>query len=276
MMEMSSCRKFCKFFHCLIFLCVAIQPLIAQPNINIEILTLRSKLLNEERVIYISLPENYPRRTTERFPVLYVTDADEQFTKVVAVQRLLAQEGFIPDIIVIGISHKDRVKDLTPTRNQIKQNDGSVRFPTSGDGDKFLSFIKTELIPRLERRYRTAPYRVLGGHSLGGLFAIHSMISSPGLFKGILALSPSMQWDGEVINRRAEDISSTMRGPRPLLYISLANEQGPIRPAFARLEKTLSDTWPSGSWNLIRFEVEDHDSVVGPSYSAGLRWIFRR
>jgi predicted alpha/beta superfamily hydrolase len=51
----------------------------------------------------------------------------------------------------------------------------------AGGADSFLRFIREELLPEVDRKYRTAPFRILMGHSLGGLFALHAFSRSPGL-----------------------------------------------------------------------------------------------
>lgn len=60
--------------------------------------------------------------------------------------------------------------------------DGEIRFFLSvvaitellgGGGDMFASFLEEELIPHIDSLYPAAPYRVVIGHSLGGLTAIN-------------------------------------------------------------------------------------------------------
>ena len=70
----------------------------------------------------------------------------------------------MPALIVVGIGNTDRTRDLTPSRAKVES------YPTSGGGDKFLEFIQSELIPEIEKRYRTAPYRIFAGHSFGVLW----------------------------------------------------------------------------------------------------------
>src|SRR3712207_3662198 len=111
----------------------------------------------------------------------------------------------MPEMIVVGISNTDRTRDLTPTRVARLPDNPNAGFPTSGGADKFLKFIETELIPMVESKYRTQPYRALAGHSLGGLFAVHTLVTKPELFNSYIAVSPSLQWDNyEEIDRVKE------------------------------------------------------------------------
>ena len=56
------------------------------------------------------------------------------------------------------------------------------------DGDRTRRY--TELIPKIEGQYRTQPFRIFAGHSLGGLFAVHTMLTRPDLFNAYIAVSP--------------------------------------------------------------------------------------
>jgi predicted alpha/beta superfamily hydrolase len=69
--------------------------------------------------------------------------------------------------------------------------------PTSGGGDRFLDFIQNELMPEIGKRYRTAHFQIFSGHWLGGLMAIHILVSRPDMFQAYIAVSPSLQWDNQ-------------------------------------------------------------------------------
>ena len=96
---------------------------------------------------------------------------------------------------VVGVTNPDRVRDLYATRADFKYNARTIPFPTSGKADQFLAFVERELIPWVERTYRTSDLRILAGHSAGGNFALHAMRTKPGLFQAIVAASPWLAWD---------------------------------------------------------------------------------
>jgi predicted alpha/beta superfamily hydrolase len=123
-------------------------------------------------------------------------DGDGHLNEVGSIIDFLVANGRMPRMIVVGIPNPDRTRDLTPYRAGVKNPDRTVQdFPTSGGGDKFLEFIRTELFPEVEKRYATVPYRIFAGHSLGGLMAIHALITHPEMFNAYIAISPSLQWD---------------------------------------------------------------------------------
>ena len=81
-----------------------------------------------------------------------------------------------PKMIVVGIPNTNRMRDLTPTTPEGEQfYIDSSASTNSGGGEKFISFIEKELIPHIESNYPTQPYRMLIGHSLGGLMVMHAL-----------------------------------------------------------------------------------------------------
>src|SRR6201988_4529086 len=145
---------------------------IAQPATGtVKRFALKSAVLGEERFILVRTPAGYETNKL-RYPVLYMTDGDAHMGHTASTIEFLTQNGRLPDLIVVGITNTDRTRDLTPVKSTAKNPAGQLQFPTSGGADTFLKFIETELIPEIEKDYRVPPYRILAGHSLGGLFAI--------------------------------------------------------------------------------------------------------
>jgi hypothetical protein len=247
----------------------------AQPVQIGEQLKLRSTVLGEERTIFVRTPRQYGEATVT-YPVLYLTDGDAQFLNMVATVDFLARNGRMPEMIVVGIGNTDRTRDLTPTKAPMTRMDGSpIEFPTAGGADRFLSFISTELFPYIEGRYRTAPYRVFAGHSLGGLFAMHAFTTKPDTFNAYIAVAPSLTWDKNLVVRRTADLLKERRELQKTLVVTLGDEPD-TDPALNDLKKILaSDTRPAGfEWQVQRFDDEDHGSLVMRSHDIGLRKIF--
>lgn len=240
-----------------------------------ERLVIKSQVLGEERVILVRTPAGYARGS-ERFPVLYMTDGDAHIQHTGATVSFLARNARMPEMIVVGITNTDRTRDLTPTRvERVPGNPNAAGFPTSGGADKFLKFIETELIPLVESKYRTQPFRALAGHSLGGLFAVHTMLTRPELFNSYIAVSPSLQWDNFEELDRVKEFFKTRKELNRTLFASLGNEPGDIGDAYGLFREVLQKQQVKGFvWEAVRYEDEDHGSVVLRSHYAGLRKIF--
>jgi predicted alpha/beta superfamily hydrolase len=239
-----------------------------------ERVVIKSQVLGEERVVLVRTPAGYARGA-ERFPVLYMTDGDAHIQHTSGTVSFLARNARMPEMIVVGITNTDRTRDLTPTRVERLPGQPNVQFPTSGGGDKFLKFIETELIPLVESKYRTQPYRALAGHSLGGLFAVHAMLTRPELFDSYIAVSPSLQWDNFVMIDRAKEFFKNRKEYNRTLFTSLGNEPGDIGDAFGMFRDELQRQQVKGFvWEAVRYDDEDHGSVVLRSHYAGLRKIY--
>lgn len=249
----------------------------AEPLANAETVRMTSKVLGEERTILVSTPRGYGQGTA-RFPVLYLTDGDAHLLHTRGTVDFLVRNGLMPDVILVGVTNTDRTRDLTPTKSFGRQADGTP-FPieSSGGAGKFLDFFETELIPFVEATYRTAPYRIFAGHSLGGLFALDAMVERPGLFNASIAASPSLSWDDDVILRRTSKFLESRKEFRHTLFVTMADEEvgDPSPTRFEQLRKILKRTKVSGfAWGAERMDDEDHGSVVLRSHYYGLRKIF--
>ncbi|HKY46218.1 MAG TPA: alpha/beta hydrolase-fold protein [Pyrinomonadaceae bacterium] len=248
---------------------------IAQPTTGtVKTLTLKSAVLGEERTVLVRTPVGYETNNV-RYPVLYMTDGDAHMGHTAGTIDFLNHHGRMSELIVVGVPNTDRTRDLTPTKSTNKNAAGELQFPTSGGADNFLKFFETELIPLIEKQYRVEPYRVLAGHSLGGLFAIHSMISKPRLFNSYVAVSPSLQWENGETFKRAENFLMNQKELKATLYVSLGNETGPIKERFESFKELLSKTSIKDfEWQAERMEDEDHGTVVLRSHYAGLRKVY--
>jgi predicted alpha/beta superfamily hydrolase len=187
-------RRTLRYF---LFGCIASIASLAQiaPPPAPQRLVVHSNVLNEDREIWVRMPAAAQGKK-ESYPVLYMTDAGTNINEIGSTIDFLADNNFMPPVIVVGIANTDRNRDLTPSHAGMPHSDGTVEpVPTSGGADKFLDFIQTELLPEIEKRYATYSYRIFAGHSLGGLFAIHALISRPELFNACSATSPSLWWD---------------------------------------------------------------------------------
>ncbi|HUS19995.1 MAG TPA: alpha/beta hydrolase-fold protein, partial [Terriglobales bacterium] len=148
-------------------------------------------------------------------------------------------------------------------------------YPTSGGANKFLDFIETELVPEVDKRYATQPYRIITGHSLGGLFAIHALMNRPQLFQSCIATSPSTWWDDFFVVREAEQFFTKKREFNKTLFFALGDEGGPMGQGFERLKKIFDSAPPKGFVvKSAHYTDELHTSTELRGHYAGLRTIF--
>jgi predicted alpha/beta superfamily hydrolase len=153
---------------------------------TVSTLTIKSTVLGEDRRILVRTPGGYETNKVA-YPVMYMTDGDAHMTHTSGSIDFLARNGRMSEAIIVGIPNTDRTRDLSPSKPSNTGATGAPQTPTAGGANNFLKFIETELIPEIEKRYRVTPYRILEGHSLGGLFAVHAMVSKPDLFNSYIA-----------------------------------------------------------------------------------------
>jgi predicted alpha/beta superfamily hydrolase len=246
---------------------------------GIEVKTLHSKLLQEDRKIYIQTPARM--NPFDAYPVLYLLDGEAHTTMVGGqVQYLSEAYKIIPNLIVVGIENTDRTRDLTPTRSIVgpdgKPDTSATAFGrTSGGGEKFLQFIKEELMPYIEGHYPTVPYKILSGHSLGGLMAVYCLVHHPDYFNAYIAISPSLQWDKGVMLSQAADMLNDKKIVNKILFFSDANEDSVFHQNQLRLDSILEQKNIAGlKYKRLFYPEETHISEPVKAFYDGIRLVY--
>ncbi len=186
---------------------------------------MRSTVLGENREYFVYLPDGYGVDTTSRYPVLYVLDGTSQSGHTAESAALVARLGLAPPMIVVGvpsINGDTRNRDYTPP--EMRLDTDAVSSPM-GAADRFLAFLQTELIPAIDRAYRTTRPRMLAGWSRGGLLVLYSSVETPSLFDGRFAHSPALWREDDRIVTRLEQALRTGTVSAGLLYLSLGGDE---------------------------------------------------
>ncbi len=264
------------------------------PNNSIEIGkidSVYSKSLAEERKIFVYLPAA-AKDTSKRFPVLYLLDGDDHFASVSGIVKYFAERSVCPDMIIIGIPNTDRTRDLTPTRSLLYP-DGSKSddLKSSGGGEKFVSFIKNELMPHVDSLYPVAPYKLLIGHSFGGLTVMNILINHPNLFNAYIAVDPSMWWDKQKLLNQARQVFTQQKFAGKSFYMGIANTMPSgmdtlqvridttgttfhIRSILQLKDILLHNKSNGLNFNYAYYKNDDHGSSPLITEYDGLRFIF--
>ncbi len=211
------------------------------------------------------MPNGYDSSTNKRYPVLYTLDGEEHFKRVVGtVDWLKYSARVIPEHIIVAISNtsNNRGRDLAPRRN------------AGGGVDKFLNFLSSELIPFIDKQYRTHPFRVLSGHSLAGLFTIHTLMQRSELFQGYIAISPYFALEqGALVNQAANYFKQQDSLPA-FLYTSLGDEDN-LQLAYDQFIAILKNDAPKDlDWNSHVFPNETHMTTPGVTLHNGLKALY--
>ncbi len=234
--------------------------------------TVHSQILDEDRPVLVHTPAGY-EGSLAHFPVIYVLDGPDHFHHTSGTMEFLAANNRMPHAIVVAVPNtSDRTHDLTPP---VTVPDTANQFPTAGGADDFLRFLQDELRPWVEREYRTAPYRILIGHSFGGLFATHALINEPQAFNAYISISPALWWDDETWKEKAESMFEDHPDLNGSLYITMGSEGGMMLAGAWGLTRILETSAPeSFRWKWTPMPAEDHGSVPHRSTYDGLEWLF--
>jgi predicted alpha/beta superfamily hydrolase len=235
--------------------------------------TMTSGVLNEERPYLVYLPSDYDEKGPP-ISVMYVLDGNGHFHHATGVVSFLRNQGRIPNMMVVAIPNTaDRTRDLTPPIE--KDMNAAKQFPTAGGADNMLAFIKDELMPLIDENYNVGPYKILMGHSFGGIFAVHSLLKEPELFDAYLSISPSMWWDDQ---RLVTDMEAFLAKDPKLdsyFYMTMGNEDGTMLGGAMKLA-ALFEEMKEGDfmWDFKVMKEETHGSIPHRSLYYGLESIF--
>ncbi len=184
--------------------------------------SIQSTILNEQRKLWVYVPNSGSANadSQQKYPVIYLLDGENHFNSVTGMAEYLSNTMIIPEMIIVGIPNTNRFRDLSPT----KPSESTFPLPPFvGGGEAFTSFLEKELMPYIESKYPTAPYRLMIGHSLGGLMVINTMLHHCNLFNSYLAIDPSLWWDNDLMVKQADSIFQQKKFDGKSLYIAMAN-----------------------------------------------------
>jgi len=227
--------------------------------------SLHSKILAEQRELIVHLPNNYHQNTAIHYPVYYLLDGQRNFSHAVGTLDLLSQDGKAQEMIIVAIKNTHRTRDFTPTYDE-SYNEWGI----SGGADNFLDFLEQELIPYVNKNYRTNKFKILSGHSLGGLFAVYALQTRPQLFQALFAFSPSLWWHDQVIFNEAETFLKNTEQLNNYLYLNLGNEDGDMLSAFERYNQLLKINRPKGfnyNSDIDKKETHGTSALIGQTFA---------
>lgn len=263
-------------YRLLILLCVAFLSATGQQHNQVVIGTIDSvysKTLKETRKVWVYVPNSTPFNIyqQQKYPVVYLLDGDGHFGSVVGMIQQLSEvngNSVCPQMIVVGITNTDRTRDLTPTRVTSGPYLDRNFVQTSGGGENFTTFLEKELIPHIDSTYPTAPYRLMIGHSLGGLMVLNTLVNHPHLFNSYLAIDPSLWWDDQKLLKQATIALAQKKFTGKSLFLAVAN----TLPAGMDTLKVQNDT--SNASLHIRSMLQ-LAGALKRNPNNGLRWTYK-
>ncbi len=208
----------------------------SEPAVTLgEISSLQSNVLNKTIPLSIHLPENYDG-SKKIYPVLYMLGSEYRARYAMLASTLDYMGGTqIPEMILIGVDFPEGNRVLLPTR---ENQDTTIP-------DNYINFFATELIPYVNKKYRTAPYNVLFGGSNSGFFSVYTLLNKPLLFNGYLASSPSLMHIPEVLQQKIKSGPLTaLKSNRFLHIIYSDDDRDDTTESIAEFSRVIADHKP--------------------------------
>jgi uncharacterized protein len=248
----------------------AITPLDHLPALKGDYFRIDSRETGRPYHIYVRFPVDYEKEPGRIYPIVYLTDGDSLFPILAAGHLFLHLDEKLPEALVVGIAYGSfdpavnrRDLDFTPPGGE----------PGTGGAADFQRFLKTELLPEVERRYRADPNRrILFGQSRGGGFVLYSAFTDPDLFWGRVASNPALM--------PGRNLFFGTPAPAARLDLRLVVASGSRdRPRYRRLALEWFSHWQGRRdtpWrlNTITIEGGTHAADSGRVYRSAMLWLF--
>ena len=227
---------------------------------------------------------------------LVLTDADGLFGMAVDIVRMMRLPELVPALLVVGVGYAAAVEiaDTIPARTRDLTPTGVGAFPGSGGSAAFRELVRTAVMPQIQELAPSVRRTTYFGHSLGGLFGVHDLLSAERLFDRHIISSPSLWWDGhELLSAAIPQIAGeaflgiggdeTDEGRRR--EAAALADGHPFKPPPQHLDmvddlRRFADRLMAGAGPDLRletavFEDEFHATVPPIVLTRGLRWLHR-
>lgn len=239
-----------------------------------ETFIIESKTLGEARRINVYVPPAYAGSQNARLPVLYMPDGGiaEDFLHVAGLVQVSVGNGTMRPFLLVGIENTQRRRDLTgPTRSA---GDRKIASQVGGSA-AFRRFVRSELMPIVNTRYRTTTETAIMGESLAGLFVVETFFVEPDLFDTYIAFDPSLWWnDNELVIRAADRLRASENRKRTL-YLASSGEKDLSRLT-NQLSELLGKNAPANvTWYYEPMPSESHATIYHPAALQALRRLFK-
>lgn len=258
----------------------SLGPAMAQPAASVpqlpalkgEYFRLVSNATGRSYHIHVRLPEGYDAEKAARYPVVYVLDGDALFPVLAASHLFLTIDDKLPEAILVGIGYggfdpaiNKRNIDFLPPAAGIA--------PEAAGAPLFQRLLRNELLPTIDRRYRTDPARrIIFGQSRSAGFVIWSMLTDPDLFWGGIANNPALEPALEAVRGKA---APATRSDLSLIVTNGTEDRPELRRVtqawLAERTQRTDDPWALRS---VTIEKGSHSANSPDAYRAGMRILF--
>lgn len=226
--------------------------------------TIPSTKMGGERELKIQLPRNYDQNKEKKYPIILVLDGDYLFEPMAGNVDYFSYWDDMPESIVVGV-------------NQYKTRDSDTKFDDQRylpekTGAKFFEFLGMELLPFLNKQYRTTNFIIVAGHDITANFIDYYLLKEMPIFQGYINLSPDLA--PEMAVRLTESLKNS-NSPKWFCLSTSSNDIPALKKGIKELDSQLSviDN-PNLHYYFDDIEDATHYSLVGHAIPKALSQIF--
>ncbi|MEL1244440.1 alpha/beta hydrolase-fold protein [Flavobacterium sp. DGU11] len=238
---------------------------------NFSTFTVHSPQLDTDKKIWLYLPANYNADIKNKYPVIYMQDAQNLFDKATSyagewrVDETL--DSLKAEVIIVGIEHggEKRIAELTPYPN--------AKYG-GGDANIYLDFITETLKPYVDENYRTKTDRkdtAIAGSSLGGLVSYYALLKYPETFGKAIVFSPSFWFSKDIYSLTEE----TDKIDAKIYFLAGDSEDENMVPDLEKMVK-LVDGKIRNKKHLLKKVVaggKHNEALWSKEFPAALLWL---
>ena len=200
--------------------------------------------------IDIVLPPNY-HKTEAHYPLVFVFDSQRYLLLPAAYQASLAWKEYTPQFIIVGI-------DTTNAKRRHILGNGAANL---------ISTISNDIIPRIDKNYRTNQLRILFGWEKAAGFAVELLAKEPELFSAYILVSGTF-----ITSSRLATLENTLKNSQlrqPFVFQTLDKTETWAIDENNALKKILANTL-TDRYQFVWTSGEDHYSTPYTAFSKGL------
>lgn len=225
----------------------------------------KSVNLNETRQISITLPASYESNTTKKYPLLVLLDGQYLHDPFYGVTSYAAYWDDFPETIIVTINQSD-----SKQRQEDCAFDPVDGLPTK-KATTFFNFISYELLPYIDDKYRTAPFKIIAGHDTTAAFLNAFLYKENPIFNAYISLSPELAAEMEYyVADKLKALKQPVFYYQALASGDIKQMKGPIQKLNENIKKIQN---PQLNYKYDEFNAS-HYSVVSYAIPSALYQIF--
>ncbi|SEA14827.1 alpha/beta hydrolase [Bizionia paragorgiae] len=230
----------------LIFLFIVVFSF-QQITAQISYKNFESQILGESRQLKIQLPRGYDK-SDKSYPIVFTFDGDYLFELVAGTVDYYAYWDDIPECIVVGVSQFSKRDDDTAF--------SELNSLPIDKGEAFFNFVGQELMPYINKTYRTEKFKVAIGHDKTANFINYFLFKEDPLFQAYIALSPDLAPDMESF------LSDRLNGIESKIFYYLATSSNDVKSLKEKTEALQVKLAAIDNKNVLKA----YDNFDGPSH----------